>query len=31
MMRRGRRSREEVEFHLSVTGSARNVLKLMYA
>ena len=31
MMRRGRRSREEIEFHLSVTGSARNVLKLMYA
>jgi hypothetical protein len=31
MMRRDRRSREEIEFHLSVTGSARNVLKLMYA
>ncbi|WP_434560210.1 type III secretion protein [Pseudomonas sp. Z4-20] len=31
MLRRGRRSREEIEFHLSVTGSARNVLKLMYA
>jgi hypothetical protein len=31
MQRRGRRSREEIEFHLSVTGSARNVLRLMYA
>lgn len=31
MQRRGRRSRDEVEFHLSVTGSARNVLRLMYA
>lgn len=31
MPRRGRRSREEIEFHLSVTGSARNVLRLMYA
>ncbi|WP_256573623.1 harpin HrpZ family protein [Pseudomonas sp. NFACC39-1] len=29
--RRGRRSREEIEFHLSVTGSARNFLRLMCA
>lgn len=29
--RRGKRSREETEFHLSVTGSARNVLRLMCA
>lgn len=29
--RRVRRSREAVEFHLSVTGSARNVLRLMCA
>jgi len=29
MRRRGKRSREEIEFHLSVTGSARNVLRLM--
>jgi hypothetical protein len=28
---RVRRSREEIEFHLSVTGSARNVLRLMCA
>lgn len=29
--RRARRNREEIEFHLSVTGSARNVLRLMCA
>ncbi|MFB4391340.1 MULTISPECIES: type III secretion protein [unclassified Pseudomonas] len=29
--RRARRSREEIEFHLSVTGSTRNVLRLMCA
>ncbi|MGN8274621.1 type III secretion protein [Pseudomonas sp. SMV71] len=29
--RRARRGREEIEFHLSVTGSARNVLRLMCA
>lgn len=28
---RARHSREEIEFHLSVTGNARNVLRLMYA
>ncbi|MBI6617218.1 type III secretion protein [Pseudomonas corrugata] len=31
MQRRGRRNREEIEFHLSVTASTRNVLRLMYA
>lgn len=29
--RRARRNREEIEFHLSVTGSVRNVLRLMCA
>lgn len=31
IQRRGRRNREEIEFHLSVTASTRNVLRLMYA
>lgn len=31
MRRCTKRSREEIEFHLSVTGSARNVLRLMCA
>ncbi|MBT2340234.1 type III secretion protein [Pseudomonas fluorescens] len=31
MRQRARRGRDEIEFHLSVTGSARNVLRLMCA
>ncbi|WP_460081249.1 type III secretion protein [Pseudomonas sp. H3_H05] len=31
LRQRARRSREEIEFHLSVTGSARNVLRRMCA
>lgn len=31
LRRRNKRSREDIEFHLSVTGSARNVLRLMCA